>query len=261
MSTTSREVPGAIERLVRRDRALMLAAIALLVLLAGIWLVREAAGMQAMPAGMHMEWHVAEWFGLLLMWAVMMVAMMLPSAAPVILLVVAMLRRRGQRSALVAANVFVAGYLIAWFAFSAIAATIQFELHRVALLTMDMRLRPGVVGAIVLVAAGLFQWSPLKNACLRHCRSPLDALSRYWREGAPGALLAGIRHGTYCIGCCWLLMLVLFVVGVMNLAWVAALAAAVLVEKALAHGRLVGRFFGGALVAWGVWLLVVSAVG
>jgi predicted metal-binding membrane protein len=255
MSTPERYAPGALERLVRRDRALMLAALAVLVLLAIAYLLREAARMQAMPAGMVMEWGQAEWWGLFLMWTIMMVAMMLPSAAPVILLVLATLRRRGGASALLAAHVFVAGYLLAWTAFSVVAATAQFELHRSAVMATDMRLRPGVGGAAVLVAAGLFQWSPLKNACLRHCRSPLDALSRHWREGIPGALLAGLRHGAYCTGCCWLLMLVLFVVGVVNLAWVAALACVVLMEKALPQGRFIGRIAGIALVAWGIWLL------
>jgi predicted metal-binding membrane protein len=194
------------------------------------------------------------------MWVIMMVAMMLPAATPVILLVLATLRRRGDARALLAAYVFVAGYLLAWAAFGAIAATVQFALHRSAIMAMDMRLHPGIASALVLIVAGIFQFSPLKNACLSHCRSPLDALSRYWREGLAGALRAGLRHGTYCIGCCWLLMLILFVVGVMNLAWVAALAALVLLERATPHGRLVGRIAGVALMAWGAWLLKVAFV-
>jgi predicted metal-binding membrane protein len=189
------------------------------------------------------------------MWAVMMVAMMLPSAAPVILLVLAMLRRRGDTQALLAALLFAAGYLLAWTAFSTLAATLQLQLHRSALLAMDMRLRPGYISAAVLLLAGIFQFTPLKRACLAHCRSPFDALARYWREGPMGALLAGLRHGGYCLGCCWVLMLVLLVVGVMNLAWVATLAAVVLLEKATPRGPLIGRVAGGALLAWGLWLL------
>jgi predicted metal-binding membrane protein len=187
-----------------------------------------------------------------------MVAMMLPSAAPVILLVLAMLRRRGDARALPSALVFVAGYLLAWTAFSAIAATLQFQLHRSTIMAMDMRLGPKLASAAVLLLAGLFQFSPLKRACLRHCRSPLDALARYWREGTAGALLAGLRHGSYCVGCCWVLMLVLLVVGVMNLAWVAALAAVVLVEKLTPRGMLIGRVAGVGLIVWGAWLLNVA---
>jgi predicted metal-binding membrane protein len=246
---------AALERLVRRDRLLMLGALTILVLLAIAWLVRDAARMHAMPADMPMRWGAAEWWGLLLMWAVMMVAMMLPSAAPVILLVLAMLRRRGDARAPQCAHLFVAGYLLAWTAFSALAATLQFELHRSAIMAMDMRLRPGIASAAVLLLAGAFQFTPLKRACLSHCRSPLDALARYWREGSAGAVLAGLRHGSYCVGCCWVLMLVLLVVGVMKLAWVAALAAMVLLEKSTARGPLVGRVAGVALIAWGAWLL------
>jgi predicted metal-binding membrane protein len=246
---------GALERLVRRDRVLMLTALAVLVLLAVAYLLRDAARMQAMPADMIMTWGTAEWWGLLVMWSVMMVAMMLPSAAPVILLVLAMLRRRSEARALPSALLFVAGYLLAWTAFSAIAAALQFQLHRSAIMAMDMRLHPGLASAAVLLLAGLFQFTPLKRACLRHCRSPLDALARYWREGTVGALLAGLRHGSYCVGCCWMLMLVLLVVGVMNLVWVAALAAVVLLEKVMPRGLLIGRLAGIGLLAWGGWLL------
>jgi len=251
----------ALERLVRRDRAVMLVALALLVALAVTWLLREAARMQAMPADMVMTWGPAEAWGLFLMWAVMMVAMMLPSAAPVILLVLAMLRRRGDAGALRSALAFVAGYLLAWTAFSAFAALLQLELHRTAVMPMDMRLRPGIASAAVLLLAGVFQWTPLKHACLRHCRSPFDALARYWREGSAGALVAGMRHGSYCVGCCWVLMLVLLVVGVMNLAWVAALAAVVLLEKATPLGPLVGRATGVAFIAWGAWRLYSAWTG
>jgi predicted metal-binding membrane protein len=258
MSAAAPGTIGALERLLRRDRWLMLGALTVLVLLAVAWLLRDAARMHAMPAGMLMTWGAAEWWGLLLMWAVMMVAMMLPSAAPVMLLVLAMLRRRGDALALVSALLFVAGYLLAWTAFSALAATLQFQLHRSAVMTMEMRLRPGLATGAVLLLAGAFQFSPLKRACLSHCRSPLDALSRYWREGSAGVLLAGLRHGSYCVGCCWMLMLVLLVFGVMNLAWVAALAAVVLLEKATPRGQLIGHLAGVALIAWGAWVMTAA---
>lgn len=258
MNAPAPDALGALERLVRRDRRLMLAALALLVLLAVAYLLRDAAKMQSMPADMLMEWGPTEGWALFLMWTIMMVAMMLPSAAPVILLVLATLRRRGNGRALLCAYIFVAGYLLVWTAFSALAATLQLQLHRAAIMAMDMRLRPGVASAAVLMAAGIFQWTPLKNACLRLCRSPIDALSRYWREGTLGALLAGVRHGGYCVGCCWSLMLILFVVGVMNLLWVAALAALVLLEKVTPHGEAVGRITGIALFIWGACLLIAA---
>lgn len=247
------------ERLIRRDRQLMLAALTLLVLLATAYLLRDAAQMHAMPADMMMEWGPAEWWGLFLMWAIMMVAMMLPGAAPAILLVLATLRRRGHGNTLLCAYVFVAGYLLVWIAFGALAATVQIQLHRAAIMAMDMRLHFGAGSGLVLMIAGAFQWTPLKNACLRHCRSPIDALSRYWREGTLGALLAGVRHGGYCTGCCWSLMLILLVVGVMNLPWVVALAAFVLLEKVTPQGELIGRIAGVALFIWGAWLLIAAA--
>jgi predicted metal-binding membrane protein len=266
MSAPAPAAIAALERVVRRDRLVMLLALAVLVLLAATYLVRDAAAMQSMSAEMAMhaamgmtmphDWSAADWFGLFVMWAVMMVAMMLPSAAPVILLVLAMLRRRSDAHALLHAYTFVAGYLLIWTAFSAVAATAQFLLHQSTLLAMDMRLGTTALSGVVLLAGGVYQWLPVKNACLRHCRSPFDALSRYWREGTAGALRAGAHHGLYCVGCCWLMMSVLFVVGVMDLVWVAALAAVILVEKTVPQGKIVGRLAGVGLLAWGIWLLV-----
>lgn len=114
---------------------------------------------------------------------------------------------------------------------------------------------------MLLLVAGVFQWTPLKRACLVVCRSPLGFVMRHWREGRRGALGMGVRHGLYCLGCCWALMALLFVAGVMNLVWVAMLAVAVLIEKVAPRGDLVGRIAGVALVAAGLWLLAVSAGG
>ena len=141
---------------------------------------------------------------------------------------------------------FVAGYLIAWTVFSLAASAAQTALHRTALLAPDMRSSSATVSGLVLLIAGVYQWLPFKNACLTHCRSPLGFLSLYWREGPMGGLALGVRHGLFCVGCCWLLMALLFVVGVMNLAWVAALAGFVLIEKVARGGALVGRLAGSA---------------
>jgi predicted metal-binding membrane protein len=258
------DASGPLERLLRRDRALMLCALALLVALSVLYLLRGAHDMQAMDAAMRrqaaagvimdMRWGFAEWAGLLLMWTIMMVAMMLPSAAPVILLVLGVYRRRGGDDARLAAGLFVAGYLLAWTGFSVLAATIQIGLHRTALMTMDMRLGPATLAGTVLVAAGLYQWLPVKTLCLSHCQSPLGFISSHWREGPLGALLTGAHHGLFCVGCCGFLMGVLLVVGVMQLSWVAAIAAVALMEKVLPQGLWLGRLAGSALVVAGLYL-------
>ena len=260
--------PGTLERVVRQDRRLMTIGLAATVVLAWAYLVRAAAGMQAMAteaqmhaamgmADMH-AWGLADWFGLFMMWAIMMIAMMLPSAAPVILLVLGMYRRRVEPQARLAAAAFVAGYLIAWTAFSVAASAAQVVLHRTTLLAPDMRLSSSALAGAILILAGIYQWLPVKNRCLSHCQSPLGFLSQYWREGALGGLLMGLRHGLFCVGCCWLLMALLFVVGVMNLVWVAALAALVLLEKLLGRGALLARVAGVAVAAWGISLLVTA---
>jgi len=182
--------------------------------------------------------------------------MMLPSAAPVILLVLGVYRRRVDPQARPAAVAFVAGYLLAWTAFSVVASAAQVGLHRVVLLAPDMRLSSPMLSGVLLIVVGVYQWLPLKSSCLTHCRSPLGFLSQYWREGASGGLLLGLRHGMFCVFCCWLLMTVLFGVGVMNLLCVAVLAAFVFIEKLLVKGALVARAAGVAVAVWGIVLLM-----
>jgi predicted metal-binding membrane protein len=184
----------------------------------------------------------------------MMVAMMLPSATPVILLVLGTYRRRG-RSARLQAAVFTSGYLVAWTAFSAVAAIAQLILHRAAVLTPAMASNSNLLGGAILLAAGAYQWLPFKASCLTHCRSPLAFIGEHWREGTRGALEMGLRHGAYCLGCCWMLMLLLFAAGVMNLLWVAIIALLVLVEKVTRRGVHIGRLAGVLLMAGGLWLI------
>lgn len=256
---------GTLERLVRRDRLLMALGLVATVVLAWVYLVRAAAGMQAMASetAMHAAmgmadmqvWGLADWFGLFVMWAIMMIAMMLPSAAPVILLVLGMYRRRVESQARVAAAAFVAGYLVAWTAFSVAASAAQVALHRATLLAPDMRLSSSVLSGVVLILVGVYQWLPVKATCLSHCQSPFGFLSQHWREGTLGGFLLGLRHGAFCVGCCWLLMTLLFVVGVMNLFWVAVLAAFVLIEKLFDRRGLLARVAGVAVAAWGISLL------
>jgi predicted metal-binding membrane protein len=199
-----------------------------------------------------MAWGVSDWLSLFIMWAVMMVAMMLPSAAPVILLVLGVYRRREDPRARVAAVLFVLGYVLAWTAFSAAASALQIVLHRAALMAADMRLSSSGMSAAILIAAGVYQWLPIKSLCLTSCQSPLGFLSRHWREGAWGGLTMGVRHGITCVGCCWLIMALLFAVGVMNLLWVAALTALVLVEKLFPRGAAFGRMAGVVMAGWGI---------
>jgi predicted metal-binding membrane protein len=260
--------PTTLERVVRRDRLLMTAGLAATIVLAWAYLIRAAADMQVMASDAQMHaamgmadmrtWGLADWFGLFTMWAIMMIAMMLPSAAPVILLVLGMYRRRAAPETGRSAAAFVAGYVLAWTGFSVAASAAQVGLHRAALLAPDMHLSSSALSGAILILAGVYQWSPLKASCLSHCQSPLGFLSRYWREGTVNGLVLGLRHGMFCVGCCWLLMALLFVVGVMNLVWVVVLAAFVLTEKLFHRGAWLARIAGCAVTAWGVFLLAAG---
>jgi predicted metal-binding membrane protein len=191
-----------------------------------------------------------------LMWATMMVAMMSPSAAPTVLLYARaqQLAKPDERPPTAA---FVAGYLLCWIAFAALAAGLQIALDRAAALSdMTMALHGRRASGAVMIAVGLYQLSPFKDACLGRCRSPAQFLSRHYRPGAAGALRLGLLHGAYCVGCCWMLMALLFVGGVMNLAWVAGLTLLVAGEKLLPHGRTIARVAGVALIGWGLFRLV-----
>ena len=247
----------AFESLLRRDRAIVGAGLAGITLLAWVYLVQMTRAMAPMDMGMAMPrmhaWGVHDVAMLVLMWAVMMVAMMLPSAAPMILTFAAVHRRRGEQGRpIVPTGVFVLGYVVVWSAFSVAAALLQWTLHAAALLSPAMTSTSPLVGGALLIAAGLFQWTPLKSICLAHCRSPLSFLMTEWREGATGAFIMGVRHGLYCVGCCWVLMGLLFVAGVMNLLWVAAIAVFVLVEKVTPRGEQASRVAGAVLIVAGL---------
>jgi predicted metal-binding membrane protein len=257
----STSAAGIRRRLAGDTRWIALAGLVALAALAWAVLMRFAASMDPAMGAMPMvhRWDAAEVAALFAMWVVMMVAMMTPSAAPVVLLVVGMNRRRRERGERTAPTpVFLLGYLLVWTAFAAVAAAVQAGLHNAALLSPAMAAVSPWLGSSILVAAGLYQWSPLKRACLSHCRSPLHVLTVLWREGASGALRMGVVHGAWCLGCCWLLMALLFVAGVMNLVWVAAIAALVLVETAAPGGEWAGRLAGAALVGWGGWLVLAA---
>jgi predicted metal-binding membrane protein len=215
-----------------------------------------APAMDAM-AGVQ-PWTATE-FGLrLAMWAVMMVAMMVPTAAPMTLMYAAVARKAAaQHNPVAPTFVFVAGYITMWTMFSLVATAAQYALDQAALLSPMMVSKSAAFGAALLIAAGVYQLTPLKNACLRNCRAPAHFLSRYWRTGNLGAFRMGLRLGAYCIGCCWILMGLLFVGGVMNLLWIAAIAIFVLLEKTIPFGDVSGRFAGAAMILVGALSLAL----
>jgi len=246
----------------RGERAAVLAILALLTLAGWAWLSYHDWAMRhmemvamAMPSAA--AWNVGDLLLVFAMWAVMMAAMMVPAATPVIMLYARISSARNPRTrALLCSAAFLAGYLVAWTGFSVLATLLQWGLHALALTTPLMTATP-VLGALLLVAAGIYQWSPLKLACLAQCRAPLGFLMNRWRPGASGAAVMGAAHGAYCIGCCWMLMLLMFVLGMMNLYWTVALALIVLLEKTAAHGDTIGRAAGTLFVLWGGLLLLL----
>jgi predicted metal-binding membrane protein len=237
-----------------RDRAAMLAGLFLVCLLASGYTLHVADDHMAWCSVNTAPWRAGDMAASFAMWAVMMTAMMVPSVSPTVLAFARISRARRQHAMpYVPAAVFLAGYLAAWTAFSAAATAAQEGLRSAALLSPEMAANSRSIGRALLIGAGIFQWTPLKNACLLHCRSPLGFLLTEWRDGRAGALQMGWRHGLYCVGCCWLLMALLFVVGIMNLVWVAAIAGFVIVEKLVPAGPMVGRVAGALMAAWGLW--------
>ena len=245
----------------KRDQLWVAAGVAGITTLAWLYLLWMAAGMESMDMGDMMlsaqtvPWSSLDFVIMFLMWAIMMVGMMLPSATPMILLFATVSRRRRSQGDTVAPPVvFVLGYLVAWTAFTLVATGVQYLLHNAGLLSPMMATTSALLGGTALVAAGIYQWSPFKTSCLRHCQSPLHFLTTHWRNGTDGAFLMGWSHGLYCLGCCWILMCLLFVGGVMNLLWIAGLAVFVLIEK-IWHQRWVPRLSGAALVVWGALVI------
>ena len=268
---------AALEIVLRRDRIVVAAALAALAALAWgyvLWLAADMGmggmdmtGFRMIPAGLGMmapanaPWRAIEFTFVFGMWAVMMVGMMAPSAAPMIL----MYARVGRQATadgkpFAATGWFAGGYFLAWIGFSLVATVAQWALERAALLDSGMASASNLLGGVVLVAAGVYQWTPLKDVCLTQCQTPLLFLMRHggFRRDASGCLLLGLRHGVYCIGCCWVLMALLFVGGVMNVLWIALLALLILMEKLFPFGRWIARAAGVAFLAAGAWLLFLE---
>ncbi|MBZ7923886.1 DUF2182 domain-containing protein [Ensifer adhaerens] len=285
----------ALETLLRRDRAIVAAALVTLAAISWIYILWLASAMDMaaapashgsmdmgsamdmpmdMPMSTPMEtqkgamtsmsaatvgpWTAATFAYAFIMWAVMMVGMMVPSATPMILLYARVGRQAAQQGKPFAATGFFAiGYLSAWILFALVAVLGQWLLDRALLLTPALASASAVLSGIVLIAVGLFQFTPLKDRCLSQCQAPLLFIQNHggFRRKAVGAFGLGVRHGLYCVGCCWALMALLFVGGVMNVLWIAAIAIFVLAEKVVPGGRILSRIAGVALFLAGLWQL------
>ena len=278
---------NVLEEVLRRDRKVVTLVIVTVITASWLYLLAGAGtGMyphemaMLVPAQKSMEPSMPSMVGMLMspvtwtpgyallmfsMWWLMMIAMMLPSAAPMVLLHAAVTRKGLARAddtgpsvpshrLLWATTAFIAGYLAMWGAFSVVAVVVQWALERGALLSAMMMSTSKLLGSGLLVAAGVWQLTPFKTVCLRHCRSPISFLSTHWHPGVGGAFKMGIEHGVFCLGCCWFLMALLFYGGIMNLLWIIGLALLVLAEKMMPAGVAFGRVTGLLLIAWGVWL-------
>ena len=266
---------SAVERLLARDRLIVVVSLALCVILSA-WYILDGAGTGMSSVEMSLEtgpmgaliagtedmvsphvWSLRYAVVVFVMWWLMMVAMMVPSAAPTILLYGALYRDRGVRGPLE----FAAGYLAIWAVFSLAATAAQGLLAAIGMMSaMYMNLATSYLAAAVLVGAGLYQFTPVKAACLDHCRGPVEALTRHRRTGRAAAFRMGLVHGGYCLGCCWALMALLFVGGVMNIWWIAAITVYVAVEKLAPGGKIASRIMAALLVLAGVVVLLKSTI-
>jgi len=243
----------------RRDRRVAIGSLAGIVVLAWFYLWRSAAGMDhgsMMMAAMPRAADAGALALTFVMWTVMMAGMMLPSAAPTVLLYGALVRKNGERGVVLPGVwIFAGAYLLIWAGVSVTVTLLQALLEQASLLTPAMTSASTALNASALLAAGAYQLTPLKQICLSNCRSPLEFFGTRWRAGRAGAFRMGLEHGVYCVGCCWALMLLRFVAGVMNLLWVALIAAFVLVEKLLPAALVLSRTTSAMLILTGLYLL------
>lgn len=250
-----------LETILKRDRIVIAAALIGVTILCWAYLIVMAIGMSGMSMDNAVQmtvissWDAGYFIMMFLMWAIMMVGMMLPSAAPMILLFAGANRTRKESGApYVPTTAFATGYFIIWTLFSLAATLLQWLLNEMALLSPMMVSTSPLLGGGLLIAAGLYQMTPLKQACLKHCRSPMHFVMTNWRNGVRGAVRMGIDHGVFCLGCCWVLMGLLFFGGVMNLVWIASIAIFVLIEKLASFGEQGGKVCGGAMIVLGIFV-------
>jgi predicted metal-binding membrane protein len=257
---------NTLEYILKKDRFIVVSGLFIMCILAWLYIIylyRQMVHMNmdalffAMP--MSPSWTVVDFILLFFMWFVMMLAMMTPSVAPLIL-IFAMVNRQNKelKNPFVPAGYLLAGYFLVWAGFSLFATTLQWLLQQISLLNPEMETTNRTLGGIILLAAGIFQFTPLKQRCLNYCRTPVDFVHRKWKQGKRGALRMGIENGMYCLGCCWVLMTLLFVSGIMNLLWIALITLFVLIEKVLPKAKWVSFIAGSALIIYGTWVLVKS---
>jgi predicted metal-binding membrane protein len=253
--------PTPFESALRRDRWLIGGALGAVTLLCWAWLVPMGRDMYGPMTGasawmMTERWDWAHLLLLFAMWVVMMAGMMLPSATPTLLLYAGVVRKSGEAEHTPSrVHVFAEGYLVVWTGFSLLATAGQRVLSELLLLSSMMESQNRLLGSLLVFAAGVYQLTPFKRTCLDYCRSPAEFIVKFWRPGAGGAFRLGLTHGLYCLGCCWALMLLLFVGGVMNLWCIMALTMFVLLEKLAPFGVQGGRLSGWLLIVFGLWLL------
>ncbi len=259
-----------LESILKRDRWIVLGGLILVICLSWIYLLVGAGmgmsgiemtrlssdGITAEMGSTAMSstaWNIGDALLMFFMWWIMMIAMMLPSATPMILLAAALNRKSSpHRRPYGDSGYFAAGYLLAWAVFSTVAVGVQWALTASGLLSSLLQSTSTVLAGCILIAAGLWQFTPIKYACLRHCRSPAKFLVQHRRQGNFGSLVMGLEHGVFCVGCCWFLMALLLIGGIMNLYWIMGLAIYVLVEKVFPKGERIGQVVGAGLVVWGL---------
>jgi len=261
LASTTERPPTLIESALQSERLTVAVPLLAVIVVCWSWIVVMARDMYGPMTGasrwmMTTSWDAAHLFLLWGMWAVMMTAMMLPSAAPTVLLYGAAMRRMRREPPTSAIYALTAGYVVIWALFSVMATAVQRVLAELLLISPMMELTSPTAGAAVLIAAGVYQWTPLKRACLKACESPLGFLMRGWRDDVSGAFRLGLEHGLLCLGCCWALMLLLFAGGVMNLAVIAALTVFVAFEKLGPFGPWGTRISGAVLATIGCWMLM-----
>lgn len=243
------------EAILSRDRTIVLLGIGALTFVSWFYTIQMSLDLSHVAMGHHGHAHEGFLYTFI-MWAVMMVAMMTPTATPMVLTFARINRKRRSRGQpYVATGVFLAGYLVVWTLFSALAAYAQIELQAVDLVDAMLASSSPVFSGVLLVVAGVFQWTPLKQACLKHCRTPLSFILTDWKEGTVGALSMGLKHGAFCTVCCWFLMAILFVLGAMNILWMALITGITLVEKVVPWGDKFSRAAGVVLALWGALIL------
>lgn len=255
---------NSLEYLLKKDRLIIIGGLFFITVLSWLYIIylynqMVYMDMNALFFAMPMtpEWTAVDFILLFFMWLVMMIAMMTPSVAPFILIFAMVNRQRRQQERPFVNTVYLlTGYFLMWAAFSLAATFFQWLLQQVALLNPEMKTTSKILGGVILIATGLFQFTPLKQSCLKYCRAPLDFVQQHWKEGKLGALRMGIENGLYCVGCCWMLMVLLFVAGIMNLLWIAIIALFVLVEKISPRIKWIPYVAGFVCIVYGVLFLI-----